>query len=165
MSHGLPDPPDEPGAIRALDCLAPKFKVRVAAMLADMETRGFDPIVIESCRSDARQAWLYGMGREWDDGRGIVTNAPTGIHSWHRFGLAVDVISERDEWNAPARFWNALGSAALRHQLSWGGLWLRFADKPHVQHGAPMRQSPSSRAVQLEAEGGLLAVWKEVQAA
>ncbi len=164
MTGALPLPPAEPAAIRTLDVLAPKFRVKVASMLADMETRGLDPVVAESFRSDDRQAWLWGFGRDYDDGRGIVTNASTGVHSWHRYGLAVDVVSERDGWDAPGRFWNALGSAALRHQLAWGGLWLRFADKPHVQFGAPMRQSPSSRAAELLAAGGLEAVWKEVQA-
>ena len=164
MSHGLPEPPAEPAAIRTLDSLAPKFRIRVAAMLADMTTRGFDPVISESLRTDERQAWLYGMGRDYDDGRGVVTMAPTGNHGWHKFGLAVDVISKRDQWDAPKRFWDALGAAAFRHQLAWGGLWTKFADRPHVQFGAPMRQAPSARAAELFAEGGVEAVWKEVGA-
>jgi hypothetical protein len=164
MSHGLPNPPDEPEVNQSLECLAPKFRVRVVSMLSDLSIRGFDPIIAESCRSDERQAWLFGFGREWDDGRGVVTQAPTGAHSWHRYGLAVDVISLRHGWDAPSSFWNALGSSALRHSLAWGGYWPRFADRPHVQFGPPMRQAPSSRAVELAADGGLVAVWKEVGA-
>jgi peptidoglycan L-alanyl-D-glutamate endopeptidase CwlK len=160
----LPPPPPEPPADTSLDHLAPGFRRRVAAMLADMETRGFDPVIAEAFRSDERQAWLWGFGRDYDDDRGIVTNAPNGIHSWHRFGLAVDVISKRKGYNAAKSFWDALVGAALRQGLSSGALWPRFKDEPHVQFGPPMRQSPSSRAADLLASGGVEAVWAEVGA-
>lgn len=159
----LPPPPPEPKADRTLSSLAPGFRRKVEAMLADMEVRGFDPMISEGFRSDERQAWLYGFGRDYDDGRGVVTNAPTGIHSYHRYGLAVDVISKSSEWNAPKRFWDAIGSAALRQGLSWGGLWTKFPDRPHVQF-SPMPQGPSSKAIELLASGGMEAVWREVDA-
>jgi len=164
MSHGLPNPPSEPPVIQSLECLAPKFRASVTAMLAHFSSLGFDPIVSESCRTDERQAWLYGFGREWDDGRGVVTHAQTGDHGWHKFGLAVDVISLSEEWDAPERFWNALGACARIQNLSWGGDWEEFPDRPHVQWGPPMRQAPSSRAAQLFAQGGNAAVWREVGA-
>ncbi len=162
----LPPPPPEPPADRSLMTLAPGFRRRVAAMLKDMEVRGFDPMISEGFRSDERQAWLYGFGRDWadEDRQTPVTNAPTGEHSWHRYGLAVDVISKSKGWDAPTKFWNALDAAAARQSLSWGGLWNKFPDKPHVQFGPPMRQGPSSRAIELLASGGMEAVWKEVGA-
>jgi hypothetical protein len=163
--HRLPPPPAEPPVMTSLDCLAPKFRARLVIMLSDLRARGFDPIVAESCRSDERQSWLFGMGRDYDDGRGIVTNASTGLYSWHHFGLAVDLTSKAHGDEAPARFWDAIGDACATHGLSWGGAWPRFADRPHVQHGAPMRQSPSSRAAELLATGGLVAVWHAVGAA
>ncbi len=165
MSHGRRDPPPEPTVMQSLECLAPGFRKKLTAMLAHMSSLGFDPVIAESCRSDERQAWLYGFGRDWDDGRGKVTNAMTGDHSWHKFGLAVDVISLSNGWDAPDAFWNALGACAHVQGLSWGGAWEGFADRPHVQYGAPMRQAPSSRAAQLYATGGKEAVWAEVGAA
>lgn len=162
--HGLPLPPTEPPVNRALDCLAPRFHARVISVLSRMKADGYDPIVSESCRSNERQAWLYGFGREWDDGRGVVTMAPTVLHTWHGYGLAVDVISQTRAWDASAHFWQSLGEAALAHGLAWGGSWARFTDKPHIQFGIPMRQSPSSRAAQLLADGGVRAVWAEVHA-
>lgn len=164
MSHGLPNAPPEPPVIQSLECLAPRFRARVAAMLAQFSAIGFDPTIAESCRTDERQAWLFGFGREWDDGRGVVTQAPTGAHSWHRYALAVDVISLRRGWDAPHAFWDTLGQCAEAQGLAWGGAWPRFQDRPHVQFGRPMRQAPSSRAEQLLAEGGLIAVWTEVGA-
>lgn len=149
----------------SLDCLAPHFRVRLVIMLSDLRACGFDPIVAESCRSDERQSWLFGMGRDYDDGRGIVTNAPTGLYSWHHYALAVDLTSKAHGDAAPARFWDAIGGACATHGLSWGGAWPRFPDRPHVQYGAPMRQSPSSGAAELLATGGLAAVWQAVGAA
>ncbi len=159
----LPPPPPEPPADHSFKKLAPGFARRLNAMIADLQTRGFDPVISEAFRSDERQAWLYGFGRDYDDGRGVVTNAPTGAHSWHRYGTAVDIISAKDGWDAPKRFWDALGSAALRQGLSWGGLW-KFRDLPHVQMGPPMAQGPSSKAAELLASGGMEAVWREVGA-
>jgi hypothetical protein len=164
VSHGLPNPPAEPPAIKSLECLAPKFRAKVAAMLAQFSAIGFDPVIAESCRTDDRQAWLFGFGREWDDGRGVVTNASTGGHSWHKYGLAVDVISLKRGWDAPYAFWQTLGDCANAQELVWGGDWQRFQDRPHVQFGAPMRQAPSSRAAELLAQGGLSDVWREVGA-
>lgn len=125
-----------------------------------MRRAGFDPIVEETIRSPERQAWLYGFGRDYDDGRKIVT----WVHqSWHTFGLAADIISRSMGWNAPSKFWNALGAASKDEGLIWGGTW-KSPDRPHVQWGYPMRQAPSPRAAQLVATGGLPALWREVRA-
>ncbi len=159
MSHGLPDPPAEPAANRSVDCLAPKFREAIALVRADLVHVGYVAELEETCRSDERQAWLWGFGRDWDDGRGIVTNAATGEHSWHRYGLAVDFSA-----NSGTSFWRMLGQFCIAHELQWGGAWPRFTDRPHVQWGPPMRQSPSSRAAELFASGGLEAVWREVGA-
>ena len=165
MNVRLPAPPPEPPVDQSLTHCAPRFATRVLAVLDHMQSLGFDPMISESCRSDARQAWLYGFGREYDDGRGIVTQAPTGDTSWHKFGLAADIISKATEWNAPDAFWQALGLSARAEGLVWGGDWPRFTDRPHIQYGAPMRQAPSSEAAQLYAQGGNAAVWAAVGAA
>jgi hypothetical protein len=164
MSHRLPSPPPEPPPMKSIECLAPKFRAKVAAMLAQLSAIGFDPIISESCRSDERQEWLYGFGRDWDDGRGVVTQAHTGARSWHRYGLAVDVISLKRGWDAPDAFWETLGECARAQGLVWGGSWPKFQDRPHVQFGAPMRQAPSARAAELFEQGGMTAVWREVGA-
>lgn len=160
MSHGLPNPPPEPAADTSLDGLAPAFRSAVLVMVSTNP----DFVVAESVRTPERQAWLYGFGREYDDGRGVVTQAPTNLTTWHGYGLAVDVVSKAHGWDAPASFWDGLGAAARRVGLAWGGDWPRFQDRPHVQFGPPMRQAPSSEAIALYHSGGVEAVWKVVGA-
>ena len=130
--------PAEVPVIRSLEGLAPKFRTQVAALMNHLADNGFDPVIVESLRSDERQRYLYRFGRDYDDGRGIVTNSPIGQTSWHFYGLAVDVISRVERWDAPDAFWSALGVSANVHGLAWGGDWPTLADKPHVQFGPPM---------------------------
>ena len=155
--------PPEPPRESSLDGCAPKLAAAVRAVEADMRGEGYDPTIFETLRTNARQNWLAGFGRRYDDGRGIITHAVTVWSSWHGFGLAADVISAAHQWDASPMFWAALGEAAARHGLVWGGSW-RMKDLPHLQVGPPARTTPSPRAKQLYDQGGLEAVWREVGA-
>ncbi len=131
--------PPEPPVIVSLDGLAPQFYTIVLSVVPNVAD-----LVNETLRTDARQAWLYGFGREYDDGRGIVTNAPTGNTSWHKFGLALD-------FKTPP---SAAVAAALRAAgIALGMDWPTFIDPPHIQAGPPMRRSPSSEAALLWGDG------------
>lgn len=164
--------PAEVAAVRDVNVLAPKFRTALERVLTDLRGLGLDPIVFETLRTDERQAFIYGFGRTYDDGRGIVTYSSEADESWHGFGLAADIISRKDRWNAPLEFWESLGRACEKYGLRWGGDWdgdgdwrdERFTDFPHVQWGPPMRRSPSPRAGRLLALGGPPAVWREVGA-
>ena len=169
----LPKPPGrEVPLIRDLNVLAPKFRSALERVLATLTGLGFDPMVIETIRTPERQTWLWGFGRTYDDGRGVVTGARTHLQTWHGYGLAADIISASKRWNAPLAFWEALGRECERQGLAWGGDWdgdgdwrdERFRDFPHVQWGKPMRQSPSAKARELIAQGGPPAVWRAVGA-
>jgi peptidoglycan L-alanyl-D-glutamate endopeptidase CwlK len=160
----LPKPPREVPACCALDVLAPRFRAAVERMLVAMREAGYTPRVAETLRTPERQSFLYGFGRDYDDGRGVVTKAPTSDTSWHGYGLAVDVVCAKRGWSAPDEFWRCLGAAARDEGLEWGGGW-KFRDLPHVQWGKPMALAPSARAVALRDEGGLPAVWRAVGAA
>jgi hypothetical protein len=159
----LPKPIGEVPRDRSLDGLAPKFRAAVERMLDKLHMAGFTPLVFETLRTPERQAYLYGFGRLYDDGRGIVTQAPNADTSWHGYGLAVDVVCARRGHDAPESFWFALGCAAREQGLVWGGDW-PMRDKPHVQWGEPMRRSPSPNARALRDRGGLQLVWHAVQA-
>ncbi|MDB4915091.1 MAG: hypothetical protein JWM95_2735 [Gemmatimonadetes bacterium] len=148
----------------SLDGLAPRFRVQVLAILGDMLREGHDPLIVESMRSDDRQRFLYGFGRDYDDGRGIVTNSAEGKNSWHFYGLAVDVVSRSRLWKAPPEFWSALGASAARRELTWGGNWPNFPDKPHVQFPSRGLSSPTSHIIELYDSGGLVSVWTELSA-
>lgn len=164
--------PAEVPAVRDLAVLAPKFRAAVERVLATMQGLGHDPIVFETLRTHDRQRFLFGFGREYDDGRGVVTFSADADETWHGYGLAVDIISASAQWGAPEAFWGALGRACARERLRWGGDWdmdgdgmdERFRDLPHVQWGPPMRRSPSPRAARLVAQSGPPAVWREVGA-
>lgn len=158
----LKKPPAEVPRIWRLDALAPKFRHSVEAILADVEKER----VFETLRTDERQRFLYGFGREYDDPktpRGPVTNAPTAVDGWHFYGLAVDIVEDDlTPWIAPNAFWQSLGLSAERHGCTWGGRWPRV-DLPHVQWGK-CRRSPSRKSLDLYASGGREAVWRAVGA-
>lgn len=126
--------PAEVPVNRSLDGLAPKFRVALDAMLRDL-TGGPVEWPFETVRTPERQAFLYGFGRDYDDGRGIVTHAISNATTFHGYGLAVDIV-EKDAtpWTAPDTFWQAIGAAATAHDLKWGGHWKR-KDLPHVYWG------------------------------
>jgi hypothetical protein len=164
--------PHEIPASRDLSRLAPRFLGAVLCVLNRMRALGHDPIIAETLRTEDRQRYLFGFGREYDDGRGIVTHSRNADETWHAFGLAVDIVSESTGWEAPAQFWLDLEAAAEAEGLISGRDWdgddvttEHFLDSPHIQWGKPMRRSPSPRAARLFALGGLEAVWREVGAA
>lgn len=164
--------PAEVPVERSLEALAPKFRAAIGRVCATLLGLGFRPWVFETLRTTERQRYLYGFGREYDDGRGLVTHSADADETWHGYGLAVDIICRDTLWAAPPAFWEALGRACARERLTWGGDWNgdgrsddeRFVDRPHVQWGPRMRRSPSPKAARLQAEGGNEAVWREVGA-
>jgi hypothetical protein len=160
----LPKPPVDVPANASPSVLAPRFRDAVQRVFIEMRKAGFDPVISESLRTPERQSYLFGFGRKYDDGRGIVTKAPNCDLSWHCFGLAVDVISAKYGWDAPPEFWRALAAAAKDEGLVSGSTFTD-ADLPHVQWGSPMLKTPSPRAASLRESGGNAAVWRVVGAA
>jgi len=151
--------------VSSLDGLAPGFRRKLDQLLRDMRLDGHRPLVFETGRTDARQAYLFGYGREWDDGRGVVTNSRTGATTWHGYGLAADLVCADHGHDATAAFWRSMDSHARYVGLEWGGLWASFPDRPHVQW-SPMRRSPSPDVAQrLYAAGDIAEVWRLVGAA
>ncbi len=165
MSAKLPPAPHEPSVISSTDGLAPKFRAAIASVLFDLDALGWRPVLRETVRSTERAAWLYGFGRAYDDGRGIVTNAPNALKTWHHYGLAVDIGDKRyPSGSELAQFFRDLGDVCLRRGLTWGGQW-KMQDKPHVQwYCNGMHVSPSDHAAALLASGGVQAVWRELHA-
>jgi hypothetical protein len=145
-----------------LNGLAPAFRRKVDQVLRDMVAQGLDPLVIEARRSDVRQAYLYGFGRTYDDGRGIVTNARTASNTMHGYGLAVDIISKSKQWNAPASFWQALAVTAEKYGCAAGLRW-KMKDSPHIQMGG-IPVSPTEQMIASRAAGGAERVWNAIGA-
>lgn len=154
--------PPEPPANRELAPLPDVFESRIGATLASLSAHGAPSILREGKRSPERQAWLYGFGRLYDDGRGRVTNAKSGLYSWHGFWLAGDIVEAEREDNAPTSYWRLLRDLARSNGLASGMDWPDFTDPPHVQP-RELKRSPSNAARILYAAGGLSAVWRAVR--
>jgi hypothetical protein len=155
----LPLPPAEVPRQSSLDRLAPAFRRAVEAVLADVpRTR-----VFETLRTEERQAYLYGFGRQYDDGRGPVTKAKSALNGWHAFGLAADIVeNDATPWTAPNAFWQSLGLAYEKHGCVWGGRW-RVVDLPHGQwQGCTV--SPDAYIREMYQRDGIEAIWGEVGA-
>lgn len=166
----LPKPPEATAAQQrngSVELLPTGFRQQLTALLARMEQDGFDPIVWETLRTDERQEFLYGFGRLYDDHpepRGIVTNAKTGVLSYHRYGLAADIVSRRFGWRPKPQFWVRLGHHALSLGLRWGGKF-RSVDLPHVQFGGVagglvVPVTPNEIIAVSMREGGRELVWQ-----
>lgn len=116
----------------------PDLKARVTALITDLAARGLTLVLTQGVRSVAQQQALYAQGR-YTPGK-VVTNCDGVIKvSNHQpkqdgYGYAVDVAWRTAHgdisWEGP---WETLGLAAQAHGLIWGGTWLRFPDRPHLE--------------------------------
>ena len=140
---------------RSLTHCAPLFAQAVQDAIDQCNAEGLDAYVYESVRSNALQHLYYERG---------VTRAKDALHGWHFFGLAVDVISQSRGWEVSTAWRRRVTEIFKEHGLKWGGDWPTFKDPPHYQWGK-CKNSPSDRARELYAEGGLPLVWRVVGAA
>lgn len=166
MGTTLPKPPTEKSAkaerLTDRGLLAPAFDRAITRVQDRVErATGARPLVWETLRTETRQTYLFGFGRDYDDGRGVVTKARTARTTYHGFGCAVDVIHPRLLWSAPAAWWEAVGAAARAEGLMWGGDFPSIHDAPHIQIGRPAPLVPSAldRAVLDPGGPGLLSMW------
>lgn len=111
-------PTKDPGSVRDLDALEPKFRAKVVAFLAEAKAAGTELKVLETRRTVERQAWLYAQGRTREGN--IVTWT---MSSRHITGEAVDLwparlgFSDLDVKAAKATL-AGLRSLANKHGLS-----------------------------------------------
>ena len=159
MSAGQTDP-GKP--THDLDLLAPKFREAVEKSIADCNAMGLDATVYETFRSQDLQAEYFARGRTVIPPVDTVTNAASSLFSWHGYGLAVDVISRAKAWSAGPGWFEQVAACFRVNGCRWGGEW-KSKDLPHFQWGL-CKPSPSDRARELIASGGVRAVWEAVGA-
>lgn len=142
----------EPVEDRDLSDLTPGFRVSVERLVEWLKSRGWKPLITEGWRSEARQAWLYNLGRTTalpkPDGRGlggrVVTNARSARKSWHPYRVAVDIVDADELWKETARQrrWQVdllagCRQFGLRSGMDWDADGQTsdeaFVDAPHVQ--------------------------------
>jgi hypothetical protein len=152
-----------PPPTHRLDLLAPRFREAVeAAIEACNRTHGLDAMVYETYRSDELARLYHARGRSVRPPDTPVTNAPTNLHTWHGYGLAVDVVHTTRRWNAPPEWFAQVADVFRAHGCRWGGEW-STPDLPHFQWGA-CKPSPSDAARELMRTMGVSAVWAAVGA-
>jgi hypothetical protein len=145
----------KPSSEKRLQQLHPALATAVRAMIADLAASGTVVEVVQGLRSFEEQDALFAKGRTTP---GAIVTQARGGESNHNFGLAVDLCpftNDKPDWNAPMAVWAAIGAAAEKHGLEWGGQWKKFLDKPHVQLPA-MTVKECARCFN---DGGLDAVW------
>ena len=80
---------------------------------------GFEPRLAEGRRTAAEQAAKVAAGTS------------KTMHSDHVTGNAWDICDLHHGWNAPNRFWQAVGRSARIVGAVWGGQWKTFPDVAH----------------------------------
>lgn len=121
--------------------------------------------VTQGLRSWTQQADLYAQGRT--NPGPIITNAPPG-HSWHNFGMAVDLVPDdptlagfQADWNIEHPVWKRLLAVGTSVGLVEGAGFRTFPDNPHFQLTGNFPVSPDDEVRQLFRDGGMAGLWQE----
>jgi peptidoglycan L-alanyl-D-glutamate endopeptidase CwlK len=159
----------DPVSMAKLKTVHPALCAAVLLVERDYElARPGDTLVAAECFrtwGEQEDLWLKGRDEEGNviDAGAIVTNAPPG-HSWHEFGMAVDMVPESllntPGWAPQSPLWPLITKIAQARGLACGACWVH-KDLPHLQLTGKFGVSPddSVRALFLQ-EGGINAVWK-----
>lgn len=137
---------EDPVSDKRLALVFPDLALRWKAIRIVMWDRHELQIRVTSgYRSYEAQLDLYSRGRkqhpsgEWyvAEKKKVVTNAQAG-ESYHNFGLALDSCFMGDDpflekRKNGAELWNIFGSVCKELELTWGGEWKKFPDRPHVE--------------------------------
>lgn len=101
----------------------PKLLDAISNILIDLQNKGWDPKVVELCRTEAQQREKVEKGYSQT------------MHSKHLRGRAVDIVDKRYWWEIPTshQFWKDLGIACKKQELIWGGDWKGFLDVAHCE--------------------------------
>lgn len=153
-----------------LVCPALSTKIHLLALMLADENIVFR--VTQGLRSWNDQQKLWEQGRDANgnviDPSKIVTKAPPG-HSWHEFGLAVDVVpmvSQLEnailpDWNLSHPVWGRIVAVGESLGLFSGTQFHAIKDEPHFQLTGIFPASPTDEVRQIFRNAGMIAVWTE----
>lgn len=143
---------NEPTQIRSMDKLNGTVRVLVEFALRDMKINGIAPLVVETYRTQERQYWLYGQGRnalqlikkkvpvKYAHKGNIVTST---LNSIHTLGCAVDIVPIRNGkaiWDAKDKDTKRIIAIMGEYGFEAGANWKSFPDSPHFQIKLPTPQ-------------------------
>lgn len=144
---------------RNLALLYPPFREMVEKGLAEAHAAGLMAYVFEGFRSMERQAMLYAQGRTAPGN--VVTWAKPG-QTWHNYGLAVDLVWDKDparegiQWSWAGAY-DRLATIMTAQGLEWLGA--TTSDKPHFQKKYGFT---TAQAIAITSREGLLGLWKAI---
>jgi peptidoglycan L-alanyl-D-glutamate endopeptidase CwlK len=138
---------------------------RKIRQMADILLSDRPPVVLrvtQALRTWQDQEALYAQGR---NGTGeVVTNAEPG-HSYHQFGLAVDVVplllNGQPDWNKKHPVWQRIIDVGRSLGLTEGAQFRSFPDYPHFQLTGKLPVSPDIEVRESFGQSGIPGIWKE----
>lgn len=143
-----------------LSLVCPKLSDLIKQLDSSLAQEGISIRVVQGLRTWNEQAALYAQGRT-APGK-VVTQAPPG-HSWHNFGMAVDVVpmpNGQPDWNLGHPAWQRI--VALGESLGLtSGSKFSHPDWPHLQLTGKFPVSPTDEVRQLFRDAGMEAIWQE----
>ena len=133
---------------RLLEDLHPTLERDARELMRRMALAGFPHVGISSTyRNNAHQEYLFAQGRTRPGP--IITNARGG-QSIHNYRLAFDIFQNirGKEWNNP-RFFETAGRLWRDMGGEWGGDWIGFVDRVHMQYtgGLTLRDLQNGRSL------------------
>jgi peptidoglycan L-alanyl-D-glutamate endopeptidase CwlK len=153
---------------RRLNEIYPELAKRVTNLIDILAAGGMNVRVVQSLRPYCTQMTLWRQGR---DGAGnivdkskVVTNARPE-QSWHTYGCAVDLAPFHGglpDWNLMHPGWKKIEETGESLGLVSGAEWRTFPDAPHLQLTGNFPTTPGQEVHYLFSEGGLAAVWTEI---
>lgn len=118
-------------ALMTLNEARTEFARRLKIFCQLLEDNGLNMKITCLYRSDIEQNKLYAQGRTKPGKR--VTNA-RAWQSPHNWKLAADFVFLKPNGGITYEGnWKLFGRLAKQAGLTWGGGWLRFRDRPHVE--------------------------------
>jgi peptidoglycan L-alanyl-D-glutamate endopeptidase CwlK len=122
------------GIMRGIEKLHPLAREYAEKLLERCRQAGLPVLITETLRTQAEQDALFAQGRNGDT-RKIVTQARgEQYESPHQWGVAFDFCkNEKGHEYDDAAFFENVGKLAEEIGLEWGGRWVRFPDRPHLE--------------------------------
>lgn len=121
-------------SLKRIDTLHPAIRQEVKETIEEVEKdfpAGPMVRVTDALRTFEEQTALYAKGRSAPGPR--VTNARAGS-SFHNYGLAFDgVIIDKGKAVYDHLLWKKVVDAFKKKGWTWGGDWLSFKDRPHLE--------------------------------
>lgn len=152
-----------------LQLVWPLLADKIHTMAVMLEQEGIEIRVVQGLRSWQEQDKLYAQSRT-TPGK-VVTNCKGG-QSYHNFGMAVDCVPSQfspdqpynPDWNSSHPDWNRMEAVGIYLGLTAGAGFRTFPDAPHFQlTGQFPVGEPDGEVRQLFKDGGMQAIWSQIQ--